>query len=176
MPTLAESPKFEIPTVPVRKFSVAEYHRMIAAGVLTENDAVELLEGWIVPKMPRNPSHDSTVQMIDDLLRPRRKALAALLRSPALSTTPASAAGRTPQSPLRPAQRSSMRWPAAGCSRAQATRPCITGTPPARRSMRVTASLSRQSRRRASRHLRACAKSPVRRPRAAAAGAGAHRP
>lgn len=71
MPTLAESPKFEIPTVPVRKFSVAEYHRMIAAGVLTENDAVELLEGWIVPKMPRNPSHDSTVQMIDDLLRPQ---------------------------------------------------------------------------------------------------------
>ncbi len=71
MPTLIESPKFEMPNGPVRKFSVAEYHQMIAAAVLTENDAVELLEGWIVPKMPHNPLHDWTVQGIDDQLRLR---------------------------------------------------------------------------------------------------------
>ena len=30
---------------------------MIRAGVLTEDDPVELLEGWLVQKMPKNPSH-----------------------------------------------------------------------------------------------------------------------
>lgn len=56
---------------PVRRFSVDEYHRMIQAGILTEDDAVELLEGWIVPKMPRNPPHDGTIQIADEVLRPR---------------------------------------------------------------------------------------------------------
>ena len=70
MPVVSSAPQFETPKGPVRKFTVAEYHRMIEAGVLTEDDAVELLEGWIVPKMPHNPLHDSTVQLIDDQLRP----------------------------------------------------------------------------------------------------------
>jgi len=43
----------DLPPFPVRKFSVEEYHRMIDAGLLTENDPVALLAGWIVPKMPR---------------------------------------------------------------------------------------------------------------------------
>jgi len=36
---------------------------MIEAGVLTENDRVELLEGTIVPKMPHNPPHDTAVDL-----------------------------------------------------------------------------------------------------------------
>ena len=67
MPTLLAPPVFEIPKEPVRKFSVAEYHQMINAGILTEYVAVELLEGWIVPKKPHNPPHDSTVQLITRL-------------------------------------------------------------------------------------------------------------
>ena len=55
----------------MRRFSVDEYHQMIRAAILTEDDAVELLEGWIVPKMPRNPLHDATVQRIDELLTPQ---------------------------------------------------------------------------------------------------------
>lgn len=54
---------YEPPPFPVRRFTVAEYHRMIEAGVLGEEDAVELLEGWIVPKMPRNPRHDATIEL-----------------------------------------------------------------------------------------------------------------
>jgi Uma2 family endonuclease len=42
---------------------VDEYHQMIQAGILTEDDPVELLEGWIVIKMPRNPPNDGTVQV-----------------------------------------------------------------------------------------------------------------
>jgi Uma2 family endonuclease len=38
---------------------------MIDAGILTEDDPVELLEGWIVAKMPHNPPHDGTIQRIN---------------------------------------------------------------------------------------------------------------
>ena len=34
---------------------------MIAIGIFKEDDPVELISGWIVPKMPRKPPHDSTV-------------------------------------------------------------------------------------------------------------------
>jgi Uma2 family endonuclease len=49
------------------RFSVARYQRMIETGVLTAEDKVELLENYVVLKMPRNPLHDSSVQRI---LRP----------------------------------------------------------------------------------------------------------
>ncbi len=45
----------------LRRFSVAEYHKMIKNGILTAEDRVELLEGWIVKKMPQNPPHSSSV-------------------------------------------------------------------------------------------------------------------
>ena len=60
---------FAVPPWPVRKFTVAEYHQMIQAGILTENDTVELIEGWIVPKMPHNPPHDATVDQARELLQ-----------------------------------------------------------------------------------------------------------
>lgn len=47
-----------------RRFTVDEYHRMIDAGILDEDDNVELLEGHVVLKMPRNPSHDGTIQIV----------------------------------------------------------------------------------------------------------------
>ena len=64
MSTLGTTGPFGMPPLPVRRFSVAEYHRMIDIGLLTENDPVELLEGWIVPKMPHTPSHDGTIHRI----------------------------------------------------------------------------------------------------------------
>ena len=60
---------FAVPPWPVRKFTVDEYHQMIQAGILTENDSVELIEGWIVPKMPHNPPHDSTIDQARELLQ-----------------------------------------------------------------------------------------------------------
>jgi hypothetical protein len=59
---------FGVPPYPVRRFTVAEYHQMIQAGILTEEDRVELIEGWIVPKMPHNPPHDSTVDQAQEML------------------------------------------------------------------------------------------------------------
>jgi len=54
------------------KFSVARYQQMIENGILTPEDKVELLENYVVLKMPRNPRHDSTLQR---MLRPLLRAL-----------------------------------------------------------------------------------------------------
>lgn len=64
-------PAISMPAFPVRRFSVDEYHRMIDAGVLAEEDRVELLEGWIVPQMVRRPRHDATIELVEAALRAR---------------------------------------------------------------------------------------------------------
>src|SRR5438128_2201088 len=45
------------------RLSVAQYHEMIQAGILTADDPVELLEGWLVYKMPKNPPHRISVRL-----------------------------------------------------------------------------------------------------------------
>jgi Uma2 family endonuclease len=40
-------------------------------GVLTEDDRVELLEGWIVQRMIHNPRHDATIDKAHDAIRDR---------------------------------------------------------------------------------------------------------
>ena len=52
-----------------RRFTVAEYHKLIAIGVLTENDDLELLDGYLVEKMPHDPIHDGTIQLVEDAVR-----------------------------------------------------------------------------------------------------------
>lgn len=51
-----------------RHFSVAEYHKLIQLGILTENDNLELLEGCLVHKMSRNPPHDAAIQLLQESL------------------------------------------------------------------------------------------------------------
>jgi hypothetical protein len=52
------------------RFFVAAYQRMVESGALTSEDKVELLENYVVLKMPHNPPHDSTIQrMLRPLLR-----------------------------------------------------------------------------------------------------------
>jgi hypothetical protein len=48
----------------IARFSVARYQKMIEAGILTADDKVELLENYVVLKMPRNPSHDGTIDLV----------------------------------------------------------------------------------------------------------------
>lgn len=61
-----------LPPLPVRRFTVEEYHNLIQIGVLGEDEDVELLEGWIVPKMARTPAHDAMVSTVmNDVLSPR---------------------------------------------------------------------------------------------------------
>jgi Uma2 family endonuclease len=45
----------------LRPFTVAEYHKMIDAGILTPDDRVELLDGYLVNKMPQNTPHGGAV-------------------------------------------------------------------------------------------------------------------
>jgi Uma2 family endonuclease len=48
----------------LHRFSVDDYHRMIQVGILHEDDKIELLNGWIVHKMTRNPPHDSAIGLV----------------------------------------------------------------------------------------------------------------
>ncbi len=49
----------------LRRFTVDEYHRMIETGILTTDDRVELLEGYIVLKMPQNTPHASALDLVE---------------------------------------------------------------------------------------------------------------
>jgi Uma2 family endonuclease len=68
-PTItAADPQHDIPDVPIYRLSVAEYHAMAKAGILTADDRVELLEGWLVAKMSKNPAHCLVMGLIQDAL------------------------------------------------------------------------------------------------------------
>ena len=43
------------------RLSVAEYEDLGRAGILAEQDKVELIDGWVVQKMSRNPPHESAL-------------------------------------------------------------------------------------------------------------------
>ncbi len=58
-----------IPPFPVYQITVQKYHDMIQMGILTEDDPVELLEGWMVPKMPRSPVHDTAIDLAEAVVR-----------------------------------------------------------------------------------------------------------
>jgi Uma2 family endonuclease len=57
-----------VPTDVIWRFSVDQYHAIIRAGILTEDDPVELLEGWLVTKMPKNPRHSVVTQQAREAL------------------------------------------------------------------------------------------------------------
>jgi len=53
-----------------RRFSVAEYHQLIRTNFFTTEDRVELIDGYLVNKMPQNDPHQSTVdRLTEDLVR-----------------------------------------------------------------------------------------------------------
>jgi Uma2 family endonuclease len=52
----------------LRRFTVDEYYQMIKTGILDETDRVELLDGYVVLKMTRNPPHDGTIDVVGVLL------------------------------------------------------------------------------------------------------------
>ncbi len=61
MPLAVSAPDFSRRAVEppdlVWRLGVKQYHGMIEAGILTDDDPVELLDGCLVPKMPKNPPH-----------------------------------------------------------------------------------------------------------------------
>lgn len=50
-----------------RRFTVEEYHRMGEAGILAEDERVELIEGEIVPMTPIGPRHAGSVNRLNRL-------------------------------------------------------------------------------------------------------------
>jgi Uma2 family endonuclease len=54
--------------VPIYRLSVAQYHRMVRAGILVDDDPVELLEGWLVQKMGKKPPHTFSTGQVRDTL------------------------------------------------------------------------------------------------------------
>jgi Uma2 family endonuclease len=56
------------PWITRRKLDVAEYHRMAVAGILHEDDRVELIEGELVEMAPIGSPHSGTVNSLTRLL------------------------------------------------------------------------------------------------------------
>lgn len=46
------------------RITVAQYHELIRLGILTADDAVELLDGVLVRRMPKTPRHVTTSGMV----------------------------------------------------------------------------------------------------------------
>ena len=64
----------EIPAEQFWRISVENYHEMLRADIIQSGDPVELLEGWLVQKMPKKPSHVIASELLRD-------AIAAILSS-----------------------------------------------------------------------------------------------
>jgi len=58
-----------VPPFPVRKFSVAEYHKLLEWEILRSGDPYELLRGWIVPKLRRSPRNAASTDRLQHRLR-----------------------------------------------------------------------------------------------------------
>ncbi len=52
----------------VWRLDVSQYHEMIATGILAEDDPVELLEGCLVPKMPKSPQHTLATGLVHEAI------------------------------------------------------------------------------------------------------------
>lgn len=68
-PTTADQPAPEfLENAGFRRFTVDEYHQMIRAGILTDGEPIELLEGWMVKKMSHGTPHDNAMDAIEAIL------------------------------------------------------------------------------------------------------------
>ena len=68
--TKSDPPPFD--GLRIYRMTIDQYHRMIEAGVLTGEDRVELLNGYLSEKMPQNPPHSSSVAYWDETIRDGR--------------------------------------------------------------------------------------------------------
>jgi Uma2 family endonuclease len=61
-------PRNAIPISRLKRFTAAEYNRLAESGVYTTEDRFELLDGWLVDKMPNNPPHSTALGLLEDIL------------------------------------------------------------------------------------------------------------
>lgn len=55
--------------MPVCRLGVDQYEQMIRSGIITEDDPIELLDGWLVPKMTKNSPHVLASELVRDALQ-----------------------------------------------------------------------------------------------------------
>ena len=64
------SERFAVPPEPVMPLTVEWYHEMNRTGILIDGAPIELLEGWLVTKMTKDPPHTLSVGCTFDSLGP----------------------------------------------------------------------------------------------------------
>ncbi len=69
----APQPQVDLPR---RRFTVAEYHRMAEAGILNEDDRVELIEGEILEMSPIGRRHKAAVDRLNEIFVPALRGVA----------------------------------------------------------------------------------------------------
>jgi Uma2 family endonuclease len=67
-PTPTDFTNAAVPAELIWRLSVDQYHEMIRTGILRDDDPVELLEGWLVPKMLKNPPHRVATRLVRQAL------------------------------------------------------------------------------------------------------------
>ena len=65
----AGTPAQEFAPSELYRFTVDQYERMGEAGILTEDDRVELIDGYVVTKMGKGPAHFWTVESVEGMLK-----------------------------------------------------------------------------------------------------------
>jgi hypothetical protein len=68
-PSEATAPATDIPDLPIWRLTVEQYHQMLEVGILRDGEKVELLEGWLVPKMTKKPPAVTSLSLLNDLIR-----------------------------------------------------------------------------------------------------------
>jgi Putative restriction endonuclease len=64
----ASTQRADIASEIVWRLSVSQYHAMLQAGIIDEDDRLELLEGILVAKMTKNPPHRLSTGLLQDAL------------------------------------------------------------------------------------------------------------
>lgn len=63
-PTQTQSPTPLLSVAGFRKFTPAQYHKLIDQGVILEGEPIELLEGYLVEKSVRKPPHEMSLRRL----------------------------------------------------------------------------------------------------------------
>uniref|UniRef100_UPI003342DA57 Uma2 family endonuclease n=1 Tax=Prochlorothrix hollandica TaxID=1223 RepID=UPI003342DA57 len=67
--TLAAFPQaVALPPEPVWRLTLDQYQAMVRSQILTEADALEFLDGFLIPKMIKNPPHRISTQLLRQVL------------------------------------------------------------------------------------------------------------
>ena len=53
----------DIPDMPIYQLTVAQYHDLLRRNTEVDREPVELLEGWVVPKIGEDAIHSAAVAM-----------------------------------------------------------------------------------------------------------------